>query len=142
MFLIVGLGNPEKEYSNTRHNVGFDVINELAKKYEIQVNKTKFEALYGMGNIERKKVILLKPQMYMNLSGIPVKKFKDFFKIENDKIIVIHDDIDVKLGKIKIRKTGGSGTHNGMKSILKELANKEFLRIICRRSESQMKAGI
>lgn len=74
-------------------------------------------------------MILLKPQMYMNLSGIPVKKFKDFFKIDNDKIIVIHDDIDVEEGKIKVRKTGGSGTHNGMKSIVQELGNREFYRI-------------
>ena len=77
------------------------------------------------------KVILLKPQMFMNLSGIPVKKFKDFFKIESDKIIIIHDDIDVEEGKIKIRKTGGAGTHNGMKSIVHELGNREFQRIKC-----------
>ncbi len=74
-------------------------------------------------------MILLKPQMYMNLSGIPVKKFKDFFKIESDEIIIIHDDIDTKLGEIKIRKTGGAGTHNGMKSIVQELGNKDFYRI-------------
>ena len=108
---------------------GFDTINELAKRNKIEINRTKFEANYGQGNIKNEKVILLKPQMYMNLSGIPVKKFKDFFKIEDDKIIIIHDDIDVEEGKIKIRKTGGSGTHNGMKSIVNELGNKEFYRI-------------
>ncbi len=129
MYLIVGLGNPEKEYSNTRHNVGFDTINEIAKNNQIDVNRTKFEALYGQGTIESEKVILLKPQMYMNLSGIPVKKFKDFFKIESDKIIIIHDDIDTNLGEIKVRKTGGAGTHNGMKSIVNELQNKDFYRI-------------
>jgi len=108
---------------------GFDAINEFSKKNKIEVNRKKFEANYGQGSISGKKVILLKPQMYMNLSGIPVKKFKDFFKIEDDKIIIIHDDIDVEEGKIKIRKTGGSGTHNGMKSIVNELGNKEFYRI-------------
>lgn len=129
MFLIVGLGNPEDKYGNTRHNVGFDTINELAKKSEIEVNRTKFEALYGQGTINGEKVMLLKPQMYMNLSGIPVKKFKDFFKIEDGRIIIIHDDIDVEEGAIKIRKTGGAGTHNGMKSIVSELGNREFYRI-------------
>lgn len=108
---------------------GFDTINEIAKKNEIEVKKVKFDALYGQGNIGKEKVILLKPQMYMNLSGIPVKKFKDFFKIEENKILIIHDDIDVEEGTIKIRKTGGSGTHNGMKSVAHELSNKEFFRI-------------
>ncbi len=108
---------------------GFDTINEIAKKNEIEVKKTKFEALYGQGNFGKNKVILLKPQMYMNLSGIPVKKFKEFFKIEENKILVIHDDIDVEEGKVKIRKTGGAGTHNGMKSIVSELSGKEFYRI-------------
>lgn len=85
--------------------------------------------IYGQGIINGEKVILLKPQMYMNLSGIPVRRFRDFFKIEENKLIIIHDDIDVEEGKIKIRKTGGSGTHNGMKSIVSELGNKEFYRI-------------
>ena len=129
MYLIVGLGNPENKYTNTRHNVGFDTINEIAKKNKIDVNRTKFEALYGQGTIGDKKVILLKPQMYMNLSGIPTKKFKDFFKIEDDKVIIIQDDIDVTLGTIKVRKNGGAGTHNGMKSIVEQLGNRSFYRI-------------
>lgn len=108
---------------------GFDAINEIAKNNNIEVNQTKFEALYGKGIIKKEKVILLKPQMYMNLSGIPTRKMKDFYQIEDDKVIVIHDDIDVEEGKIKIRKTGGCGTHNGMKSIVQELGNKEFYRI-------------
>lgn len=108
---------------------GFDTINELAKRNNIEVNKSKFEAQYGQGSINGEKVILLKPQMYMNLSGIPVKKFRNFFKIEGNRIIIIHDDIDVEEGKIKIRKTGGAGTHNGMKSIVQELGNKDFYRI-------------
>ena len=137
MFLIVGLGNPEEKYSNTRHNVGFDTINEISRKNKIEMTRRKFDAIYGQGNIENEKVILLKPQMYMNLSGIPVKKFKDFFKIESNKIIIIHDDIDVELGKIKVRKTGGAGTHNGMKSIVENLGNRDFYRIKVRCSESQ-----
>lgn len=137
MFLIVGLGNPEDKYSNTRHNVGFDIINEIAKKNKIDMNRTKFEAIYGQGTIGEEKVILIKPQMYMNLSGIPVKKFKDFFKIDDDKIIIIHDDIDVELGKIKVRKTGGAGTHNGMKSIVENLGNRDFYRIKVRCAENQ-----
>lgn len=108
---------------------GFDTINKLSNKSEIEVNRSKFNALYGQGIINGEKVILIKPQMYMNLSGIPVKKFRDFYKIEKNKIIIIHDDIDVEEGKIKLRKIGGAGTHNGMKSITQELQNRDFYRI-------------
>ena len=113
MYLIVGLGNPEKEYANTRHNVGFDTVNELAKRHEIEINRNKFNSLYGQGIINNEKVIILKPQTYMNLSGIAVRNFKDFYKIDMDKIIIVHDDIDIEEGKIKLRKIGGPGTHNG-----------------------------
>lgn len=129
MYLIVGLGNPEEEYSNTRHNIGFDAINEVAKRNQIQINKNKYKSLYGQGIIAGQKVIILKPQTYMNLSGIAVRDFSKFFKIEDDKILIIHDDIDIEEGKVKIRKTGGAGTHNGMKSVLQELGNKDFSRI-------------
>lgn len=129
MYLIVGLGNPENEYANTRHNIGFDTINEISKKNEIHINRNKFNSLYGQGNIKTEKVILLKPQTYMNLSGIAIKSFKDFYKIEEDKIIIIHDDIDISEGTIKLRKTGGAGTHNGMKSVVQELGNKNFYRV-------------
>lgn len=129
VYLIVGLGNPEEEYSNTRHNIGFDAINEMARRNGIEIKKIKFNSLYGQGVIKGEKVILLKPQTYMNLSGIAVRNFKDFYKIEEDKIIIIHDDIDIEEGTIKIRKTGGAGTHNGMKSVVQELGNKNFYRI-------------
>ena len=129
MYLIVGLGNPEEEYANTRHNMGFDVVNEIAKRNEIEINRNKFNSLYGQGVINNEKVILVKPQTYMNLSGTAVRSFKDFYKIEGNKIIIIHDDIDVEEGKIKIRKLGGAGTHNGMKSVVQELGNKDFYRI-------------
>ena len=129
MYLIVGLGNPEKEYANTRHNVGFDTVNELAKRNEIEINRSKFNSLYGQGIIKNEKVIIVKPQTYMNLSGISVKNFRDFYKIDIDKIIIIHDDIDIEEGKIKLRKLGGPGTHNGMKSVVHELNSTEFPRI-------------
>ena len=129
MYLIVGLGNPEGEYSNTRHNMGFDAINHLSQKLNITVTKEKFKALYGDGMINNEKVILLKPQTYMNLSGEAIIKYKDFYKIPSENIIVIYDDIDVDTGKIKIRKKGGPGTHNGMKSVVEELQTEDFPRI-------------
>lgn len=129
MYLIVGLGNPEGEYSNTRHNMGFDTINHLSKKLNISVTKEKFKGLYGDGVINNEKVILLKPQTYMNLSGESIVKFRDFYKIPNENIIVIYDDIDIELGTIKIRKKGGPGTHNGMKSVISELQTEDFPRI-------------
>ena len=107
MYLIVGLGNPEEDYSNTRHNMGFDTINKIAKEYEIEINKKKFKGLYGNGVIEEEKVILLKPQTYMNLSGESIKEIVDFYKIEKEKIIVIYDDMDIDIGTIKLRKKGG-----------------------------------
>lgn len=129
MYLIVGLGNPEPEYSKTRHNMGFDVINKIAKKYEIDLSRTKFNGLYGSGNIEGEKVILLKPQTYMNLSGQAIKPFIDFYKIPLENVLVIYDDMDVEIGNIKMRKKGGPGTHNGAKSVVHELASEEFPRI-------------
>lgn len=129
MYLIVGLGNPEGEYANTRHNMGFDTINHLSQKLDIKVTKEKFKGLYGDGIINNEKIILLKPQTYMNLSGESIIKYKDFYKIPTQNIIVIYDDIDVEVGKIKIRKKGGPGTHNGMKSVVEELQTEDFPRI-------------
>lgn len=129
MHLIVGLGNPEPEYSKTRHNMGFDVINKLSEKYNIDVKKEKFKGLYGSGIIEGEKVVLLKPQTYMNLSGESVIQYANFYKIESENILVIYDDIDIETGIMKIRKKGGPGTHNGMKSVILELGTTEFPRI-------------
>ena len=128
MYLIVGLGNPEEDYSNTRHNMGFDAVNKIAKEYNIEINKKKFKGLYGIGQIEEEKVILLKPQTFMNLSGESIKEIVDFYKIENNNIIVIYDDMDIDLGIIKIRKKGNPGSHSGMKSVVKYLGT-EFPRI-------------
>ena len=129
MFLIIGLGNPENEYANTRHNMGFDTVNKLAKQYRIEINKHKFKGMYGSGMIENEKVILLKPQTYMNLSGESVIEAIQFYKIDLENIIVIYDDMDVEPGKIKIRKKGGPGSHNGMKSVIQNLNSEEFTRI-------------
>ena len=129
MYLIVGLGNPENEYAHTRHNMGFDTVNELAKKNNIKITTTKFKALCEIGIIQNQKVILLKPQTYMNASGESIKEVVDFYKIKPTEIIVIYDDIDIEKGKIKIRKKGGAGSHNGMKSIIEELNSTEFMRI-------------
>lgn len=129
MYLIVGLGNPEEDYSNTRHNMGFDTINKIAKQYEIEVTKKKFKGLYGIGTIEGEKVILLKPQTYMNLSGESIIEVINFYKIEKEKLIIIYDDIDTEKGKIKLRKTGGPGTHNGMKSVVEQIKTRDFARV-------------
>ena len=129
MYLIVGLGNPESEYAHTRHNMGFDTINELAKNNNINITKTKFKALYETGIIQNEKVILLKPQTYMNLSGEAIKEARDFYNVKLEEIIVIYDDIDIEKGKIKLRKKGGPGSHNGMKSVVQELNTTDFIRI-------------
>ena len=129
MYLIVGLGNPEEEYSKTRHNMGFNTIIKISQQYNIEVKQNKFQALYGSGMIEKEKVILLKPQTYMNLSGNSVKEVVDFYKIEKEKILVIYDDMDIEPGKIKIRKKGSAGGHNGMKSIIQMIGTEEFPRI-------------
>ena len=129
MYLIIGLGNPEEEYSKTRHNMGFNTINKIAKQQKIEINKTKFQGLYETATIEGEKVILVKPQTYMNLSGNCVQEFVNFYKIEKQNIIVIYDDMDIEPGQIKIRKQGGPGGHNGMKSIIQMLDTEEFARI-------------
>lgn len=129
MYLIVGLGNPEPEYSKTRHNMGFDVINKLSNKYEINVNKSKWKGLVGTGIIENEKVILLKPQTFMNLSGESIREVMDFYNLENKDIIIIYDDMDIEKGEIKVRKTGGPGSHNGMKSVIENLPNNRFKRV-------------
>ena len=129
MYLIVGLGNPEAEYARTRHNMGVDVVNELADKYKIAISREKFDGLYGTGEIENEKVILLKPQTYMNLSGESIREVIDFYHIENEEIIIIYDDIDTEKGNIRIRKQGGPGSHNGMKSVVENLQTTDYGRI-------------
>lgn len=129
MYLIVGLGNPENEYSKTRHNMGFNVINKIAKEYNISLARTKFKAIYGDGEIEGKKVMLVKPQTYMNLSGESVVQFKNFYKIPDDELIVIYDDVDFEVGQIKVKKSGRANTHNGMKSVVNSIGTTNFPRV-------------
>ena len=129
MYLIVGLGNPEEDYSKTRHNMGFNVVNKIANEYGIEINKKKFDGLVGEGIIENKKVMLLKPQTYMNLSGKSIIQVVNFYKIPVEDICVIYDDVDVEIGNIRIRKQGSSGSHNGMKSVIEELGTENFTRI-------------
>lgn len=129
MFLIVGLGNPEPEYGYTRHNMGFDVINVLAKNHDIKVLKEGFKSLYGTGIIGNEKVILCKPQTYMNVSGEAVKEIIKYYHIPNENVIIIYDDIDLAPSIVKIRKKGGAGTHNGMKSVVFELNSQDFPRV-------------
>ncbi|HHW57551.1 MAG TPA: aminoacyl-tRNA hydrolase [Clostridia bacterium] len=129
MYIIAGLGNPGREYERTRHNVGFMVIDELAKKLGIRVTKLKFKSLVGEGNVKGEKIILLKPQTFMNLSGEALYEAVNFYKINLENVIVVYDDKDLDVGKIRIRKKGSSGGHNGMNSIIYLLNSEEFPRV-------------
>lgn len=129
MYVIVGLGNPGKQYDKTRHNVGFDVIDMLAKEYGISVTKIKHKALIGEGRVGNEKVLLVKPQTYMNLSGETLIDIYKYYKVDLSNIIVVYDDIDLDVGKIRIRKKGSGGTHNGMRSITKCLGSTDFPRV-------------
>lgn len=129
LYVIVGLGNPGKDYRDTRHNIGFTTIDLIAKKNNIQVNKIKFKAVYGEGFIEGEKVILVKPQTYMNNSGISVKEIFSYFEFPIENLIVIVDDIDIDFASIRIKKKGSAGTHNGLKSIIYHLKRDDFPRV-------------
>lgn len=129
MKLIVGLGNPGKEYEDTRHNAGFKFIDEYAKSKGLTFNQNKFKGLYTTFINNGEKIILLKPQKYMNLSGEVVRDFVNFFKIKTDDILIICDDLDTPLGKIKIKYKGSSGGHNGLKNIEQNLNTNEYKRI-------------
>ena len=129
MYIIAGLGNPTREYEKTRHNVGFDTIDVLADKLNTSVDEKKFKGLYGRGIIAGEKVILLKPQTFMNLSGESVREAADFYKVDPEHIIVIYDDISLNPGQIRIRKKGSAGGHNGIKNIIAQLGTDTFQRI-------------
>lgn len=129
MYIIAGLGNPGREYVNTRHNTGFEAIDAIASKYDIKMSKKKFKAIYGEGNIAGEKVLLLKPQTYMNLSGESIREFADWYKVEPRNIIILFDDISLPVGKIRIRSKGSAGGHNGVKSIIYQLNTDVFPRI-------------
>ncbi len=129
MVVIVGLGNPGKKYDGTRHNVGFDVIDYLSHKYSIPVNKIKYKAVIGEGRVGTEKVMLVKPHTFMNLSGESVMRIMEYYNVPMDKLIVIYDDIDTELGKLRIRKKGSAGSHNGMKNIIYLLQKDDFPRV-------------
>ena len=126
MKMIVGLGNPGKEYEKTRHNCGFMIVDEYAKKYNIVDFKTKFNGFYAKVYRNGEYFVLLKPLSSMNLSGTVVKKYASFFKIKPEDILVVHDDLDLPVGKIKIKPKGSSGGHNGIKNIIENLKTEEF----------------
>ena len=129
MYLIVGLGNPGKEYAGTRHNIGFEAVDYIADKYNIELNRIKFKGIFGEGMINGKKVILLKPTTYMNLSGESIREVVNFYKISNEDIIVIYDDISLEVGRLRIREKGSHGGHNGIKSIIANLSTDVFPRV-------------
>lgn len=130
MYIIVGLGNPKKEYDNTRHNIGFDVIDALADANRIGVTEKKHKALIGKGMIAGQKVVLAKPQTFMNLSGESVRELTDYYKAdETTELIVISDDISLDVGQLRIRKKGSAGGHNGLKNIILHLGHDSFQRI-------------
>ena len=129
MYLIVGLGNPGREYENTRHNVGFVAIDYLAEQIGTKLSKIKFKGIYGEGFIGNEKCVLLKPQTFMNLSGQSVREAAEFYKIEPQNIIVLYDDVTLEVGKVRIRPSGSAGGHNGMKNIIYLLNTDEFPRI-------------
>jgi len=129
MYIIAGLGNPTKEYEGTRHNIGFRVIDELAKKNQIAVNGKKHKAIFGKGTIEGEKVILAKPQTYMNLSGESIREMEAYYKVPKANIVIIYDDISLDVGQLRIRPKGSAGGHNGIKSIISHLGTTEFPRV-------------
>lgn len=129
MYIIAGLGNPGKKYENTRHNMGFMVMDALAYKLGINIDKIKFKSLVAETRIGTEKVLLMKPQTYMNLSGEALREAVSYYKVPEENVIVIYDDMDIELGSLRIRKSGSAGTHNGMKSIIYQLKSDRFPRI-------------
>ena len=129
MYLIVGLGNPGRQYEATRHNMGFDVIDKLVEEYNVPQSGVKFNAMYGKGRIEGQPVILMKPLSYMNLSGESIRPIMDFYKLDLSDILVIYDDISLGVGQLRIRAKGSAGGHNGIKNIIAHLGGQVFPRI-------------
>lgn len=130
MYIIVGLGNPGKEYQNTRHNIGFDVIDKLAEEESISVLEKKHKAIIGKGYVGGQKCVLAKPQTFMNLSGESVRELIDYYKVdESSELIVISDDISLDVGQIRVRKKGSAGGHNGLKNIISHLGHGDFMRV-------------
>lgn len=130
-WLIVGLGNPGKDYEKTRHNMGFFVVDELARRHNLSFGRTERKAKVADGMIAGKRVLVAKPQTYMNASGEAVRALVDFYKLDTDALIVISDDLDIPLGTLRLRKTGSHGGQNGVRSIIQHLGTQEFARVRC-----------
>ena len=143
MKVIVGLGNPGKKYDNTRHNIGFEALDYIADKEGININTGKYKALIGTGYMGGEKVLLVKPQTFMNLSGESLRPIMDFYKLEPEDFIIIHDDIDLDVGRLRIRRKGSAGGHNGLKSIINHLGSMDFPKSEdwCRRETKRIRSG-
>ncbi len=128
-YLVVGLGNPGSQYEATRHNVGFRAVDALAKEAGVKIDRAKFQALTAQVTVGGVRVLLMKPQTYMNLSGVAVKQAADFYKVPPERVLVLFDDIDLDVGRLRIRRNGSAGGHNGIKSIISSLGSQEFPRI-------------
>ncbi len=129
MFVVAGLGNPGRRYADTRHNIGFMTVDRLAEKLDIKIEKLRNKALVGEGNLAGQKILMVKPQTYMNLSGESIQEIRAYYKIDPENILVIYDDVDIPRGTIRIRKKGGPGTHNGMRSVVSCMGAEGFPRI-------------
>ena len=129
MKLVFGLGNPGNKYKNTKHNIGFMAVDEIAQNFGLTFNQTKFKSLYAEGHIGDEKVFLIKPQTFMNLSGESIQPWVDYYDLTGKDIVIIYDDMDLPVGKIRLRVQGSAGGHNGIKSIIGQLGTKEFNRI-------------
>ncbi|OEH92766.1 aminoacyl-tRNA hydrolase [Bacillus solimangrovi] len=129
MKLIVGLGNPGPKFKGTRHNTGFEVIDEIAQRHNAKLDQFKYNSQYSVIHVNEQKIMLLKPLTYMNLSGESIKPMMDYFHVNKENLIVIHNDLDLPLGKIRLRQKGSAGGHNGMKSTIAQLGTQQFNRI-------------
>ena len=129
MFLLVGLGNPGKEHEKTRHNIGFEAIDKISYEYNIPMKRERFKGVFGEGHISNEKVMLLKPTTYMNLSGESLREIINYYNIPIGNVIVIYDDVDLEVGRLRIRTKGSAGGHNGIKSIIHNLNSEEFIRV-------------
>ncbi len=129
MYVVVGLGNPGRKYARTRHNAGFDAVEILASRLGVSMTKLRCKALIGEGTVGGERVVLAQPQTFMNLSGESVRELVSWYKIDLDHLIVIYDDCDLPLGRLRVRAKGSAGTHNGMKSVLYQLGSEDFPRV-------------
>ena len=129
MYIICGLGNPGKKYENTRHNLGFITVDRLAERCNISIKKSKFKSLIWEGSLENQKVVIVKPQTFMNNCGEAIREVMDFYKVPTENLLIIYDDIDIPLGTVRIRTGGSAGTHNGMRSVIYMLGDDSFPRI-------------